>query len=67
MTKVPMGLMMVDELIRDLVRCKCSYMQIVEAIRVRKPLGEDITEREREMVFEELEQARLSSELLGEK
>ena len=41
-----MGLMMMEELVRDLINAKCSYAQIVDAVRVRKPLGEDITEDE---------------------
>jgi hypothetical protein len=63
MEKIPMGLMMMEELVRDLINAKCSYEQIVEAVLVRKPLGETISEEESVRIREMIEESKIGQQV----
>ena len=66
-----MGLQMVEELIAESISEGCDYFQILDKIRVRKPLGEDVSDEDRNLVDKMIEESRiqravLSSEELGD-
>jgi len=71
MEKIPMGLQMVEELIAESISEGCDYFQILDKIRVRKPLGEDVSDEDRDLVDKMIEESKiqravLSSEALGD-
>ena len=66
-----MDIQVVEELVTEAISDGCDYFQIMDMIKTRKPLGEDVTEIELNMVLSMIDESKiqravLSSEELGD-